>query len=226
MTLKETLRELESLGNASVRAQNAKSGSWGRGAGDNQFGVKHGDIRVLAKKIKADHTLAMSLWETGNIDAQYLAILLIKPKDLSAQEVDRLVRSVTFGWVADWLTNYVVKQHPDKETLRQEWMATDHRWAARAGWSLTAERVVKSPDGLDPPALLDRIESEMGTADPVAQWTMNSALAEIGIHFPELRKRAIAIGEKLGIYRDYPVSKGCTSPFAPIWINYMVSRQG
>ena len=221
MTLEQALKQLESLGNERMRAHNTKYG-----AGDNQFGVKHGDIRVLAKKIKADHKLALSLWETGNIDAQYLAILLIKPKDLAAKEVDRLVRSVTFGWVADWLTNYVVKQHPDKETLRQEWMATDDRWAARAGWSLTAERVVKSPDGLDLSGLLDRIESEMGTADPVVQWTMNSALAEIGIHFPKLRNRAIAIGEKLGIYRDYPVSKGCTSPFAPIWINHMVSRQG
>ena len=221
MTLEETLRQLESLGNEGVRAWNAKNG-----AGDKQFGVKHGDIRVLAKKIKADHKLAMSLWETGNIDAQYLAILLIKPKDLSAKEVDRLVRSVTFAWVAEWLISYVVKQHPDKETLRQEWMATDDRWAARAGWSLTAERVVKNPDGLDLPALLDRIEKEMGAAAPEVQWTMNSCLAEIGIHFPKLRKRAIAIGEKLGIYRDYPVSKGCTSPFAPIWINFMVSRQG
>lgn len=225
MTVEETLRQLEALGDAKVRAQNAKSGAWGRGAGDNQFGVKHGDIRVLAKKIQADHTLAMSLWKTGNIDAQYLAILLIKPTDLSAKEVDRLVRSVTFGWVADWLTNYVVKQHPDKETLRQEWMVTDHPWAARAGWSLTAERVVKSPDGLDPSALLDRIESEMADAEPEVQWTMNSTLAEIGIHVPKLRRRAIAIGEKLGIYRDYPVSKGCTSPFAPIWINFMVNRQ-
>ncbi len=36
----------------------------------------------------------------------------------------------------------------------------------------------------------------------------------------------IAIGEMLGIYRDYPVSKGCTSPFAPIWIGEMVRRQG
>ena len=39
-------------------------------------------------------------------------------------------------------------------------------------------------------------------------------------------QRAIAIGERLGVYRDYPVSKGCTSPFAPIWIDYFVSRQG
>ena len=221
MTLNETLKQLKALGNEKVRAHNTKYG-----AGDNQFGVKHGDIRALAKKIGSNHELAMSLWETANTDAQLLAALLIKPKNLSAKEVDRLVRSISFAHVADWFINYVVKQHPDKETLRQEWMSTDQRWTARAGWSLTASRVVKSPEGLDISALLDRIESEMADADPEVQWTMNSTLAEIGIHFPKLRKRAIAIGEKLGIYRDYPVSKGCTSPFAPIWIDAMVSRQG
>ena len=221
MTLEETLRQLESLGNAGVRAHNTKNG-----AGDNQFGVSLGDIRVVAKKIRTDHPLAMSLWGTGNVDAQFLATLLIQPTNLSADEMDQMVRSVTFVRVSDWLNAYVVRQHPDKETLRQKWMDTDNRWAARAGWDLTAERVAKSPDGLALPALLDRIESEMASADSVAQWTMNSTLAGIGIHFPKLRKRAIAIGEKLGIYRDYPVSKGCTSPFAPIWINFMVSRQG
>jgi hypothetical protein len=55
---------------------------------------------------------------------------------------------------------------------------------------------------------------------------MNSTLAQIGINYPEYRDRSIAIGEKLGIYRNFPVSKGCTSPFAPIWINEMVRRQG
>ena len=220
MTLNETLKQLKALGNETVRAHNTKYG-----AGDKQFGVKHGDIRALAKKLSAGPELAMPLWDTGNVDAQLLAILLIKPQNLSANEVDRMVRSISFAHVADWLIAYVVKQHPDKETLRQEWMATGDRWAARAGWSLTAERVVKSPEGLDLPALLDRVESEMANADPVVQWTMNSTLAEIGIHFPKLRKHAIAIGETLGIFRDYPVSKGCTSPFAPIWINAIVSRQ-
>jgi 3-methyladenine DNA glycosylase AlkD len=99
-------------------------------------------------------------------------------------------------------------------------------WAARAGWSLTAGRVARSPEGLDLPALLDRIESEMAGAPAPSQWTMNTCLATIGIHFPEHRKRALAIGEKLGVFRDYPVSKGCTSPFAPIWIAEMVRRRG
>lgn len=221
MTLSEALKQLKTLGNEASRKHNAK---WG--AGDNQFGVKHGDIRGLAKEIGSDPTLALSLWKTGNVDAQLLAALLFKPKDLSAKEVDRLVRSISFAHVADWLISYVVKPHADKETLRQEWMTAADPWAARAGWALTAERVAKSPDGLDLAGLLDRIESEMGTADPVVQWTMNAALAEIGIHFPKLRKRAIAVGEKLGVFRDYPCSKGCTSPFAPIWINAMVSRKG
>ena len=54
---------------------------------------------------------------------------------------------------------------------------------------------------------------------------MNTALASIGINHPAHRARALAIGEALGIYRDYPTSPGCTSPFAPIWINEMVRRQ-
>ncbi|HWB05882.1 MAG TPA: DNA alkylation repair protein [Verrucomicrobiales bacterium] len=221
MNLKEALKELESLGDAKVRAHNKKYG-----AGDNQFGVKMGDIRAVAKKIKTDHELALALWKTGNSDAQFLAILIMKPKSLSAAEVEQLVRSVTFVHVADWLMSYVVKQHPDKESLRQKWMTDKDKMAARAGWSLTAERIAKSPEGLDLIALLDRIESELGTAPSEIQWTMNGALAETGINHPKLRKRALAIGEKLGVYRDYPCSKGCTSPFAPIWINAMVSRRG
>src|SRR5512134_3875757 len=174
MTLSETLKQLKALGTAKMRAQNAKSG-----AGDNQFGVSLGDVRVLAKKIRTNHELALSLWATANVDAQFLATLLIQPRKLSARDMDGMVRSVTFVRVADWLNAYVVRLHPDKEALRRDWMAADDRWAARAGWDLTAERVGKSPDGLDLPALLARIESEMADADPEVQWTMNNTLATI-----------------------------------------------
>lgn len=39
-------------------------------------------------------------------------------------------------------------------------------------------------------------------------------------------KRTLAVREKLGFLRDYPLPKACTSPFAPIWINEMVKRKG
>lgn len=220
-TLKETLAQLKSLGDPKVVKHNQK---WG--AGDNQFGVKMGDIRKIAAKIKSDDKLATALWATGNLEARLLAILLIKPKSLSRADLDRMVREGDCAQVADWLTSYIVKKHAEKESLREGWMDDDHPWAARAGWSLTSERIGQSPDGLDVKALLDRLEAEIADAPAPVQWTMNFCLAGIGIHNPKLRKRAIAIGEKLGLYRDYPVSKGCTSPFAPIWIQEMVRRQG
>jgi 3-methyladenine DNA glycosylase AlkD len=227
--LEETLARLEALGNEGFRAQNTKRGVLGR-----QFGVPMGDIRKLADKIKTDHPLAVALWETQILEAQLLAILVLQLKELSADDLDRMVRSIPSvqvgKWfpsaqVADWFSSYVIRKHPEKESLRQRWMSESHPWAARAGWDLTSQRIGKEPEGLDLPALLDRIEAEMPTAAPEVQWTMNMALATIGIHFPDHRERAIAIGEKLGLYRAYPVAKGCTSPFAPIWIGEMVRRK-
>src|SRR5262245_33014766 len=100
MTVKEALSTLKSLANEKMFAQNVKNG-----AGKNQFGVRLGDIRTLGNKIKADHTLALELWKTGNVDARLLATLIIQPKKLSAKELDELVRSVAFVQEADWLNS-------------------------------------------------------------------------------------------------------------------------
>jgi 3-methyladenine DNA glycosylase AlkD len=222
MTAKEILAQLKSLGDDARRAHNTKAG-----APDNQFGVKLGDLRTLAKKLKTNHELALELWETGNVDAQLLAMLIIKPKALSASQLDKLTRSTTCAQVADWLNSYVVAEHPEKESLREKWMTAKDRWAARAGWHFTASRINKGTcDGLDLPALLDRIEKEMPKAKPEVQWTMNNTLGAIGIHVPKLRKRAVAIGEKIGLYRDWPVSKGCIIPYVPVWVDAMVKRKG
>lgn len=222
MTVTTALAKLEALGDEKVRARNIK-----RGAGSMpQFGVMLGNIRKVAKEIGANHELGLELWRTGNIDARQLALLLIAPKRLSKSELDAMVRDPGFVQVFEWLDSYVVRKHPDKEPLRQEWMTASNPWALRAGWSLTAERVGKQPEGLDLPALLSRIEVELVDASPEAQWTMNNCLAGIGIHHAHLRERALTIGETLGVYRDYPTPKGCTSPFAPIWINEMVKRNG
>ena len=220
MNCKEILSQLEALGDEKRRKHNTKYG-----AGDNQYGVKMGDIRKMAKQIKTNHDLALELWSTENIDARFLSILILDVGQISALQMDEMVRSVNFKHVADWINSYVVKLHPDNETLRKKWMKSKDPMALRAGWNLTKQRIVRDPEGIDIPGILDRIESEMGTAHPIAQWTMNFVLAETGINFPEHRKRALEIGEHLGVYRDFGTAKGCTSPFAPIWIKTMVDRQ-
>ena len=221
MTLEEAMAQLEAAGQASVRRS-----AYRMAAGTAQFGVRMGDIRKIAKAARRDHGLGLHLWQTGNADARLMAVLLLKPAALSADEVEEMVRGNALVSVSDWLTPYIVRLHPEKEALRLRWMVSDHPMLARAGWSLTAERVEKTPEGLDLPALLDRLEAEMPAALPEVQWTMNTTLAAIGIHHPAQRARAIAMGEAMGIYRDYPTPKGCTSPFAPLWIAEMVRRAG
>jgi 3-methyladenine DNA glycosylase AlkD len=118
----------------------------------------------------------------------------------------------------------VVKKNPHSEELRLAWFADVDPVAASAGWALTAERVAKMPEGLDLAGLLDVIEAEMRDAPARLQWAMNHCLAQIGIEHAEYRTRAIDIGERLEVLKDYPTPPGCTSPFAPIWITEMVRR--
>lgn len=220
MTIEEILTELKSLSNPKMIAINTKFG-----AGKNQFGVKMGDIRNLAKQLKINHELGLQLWNAGNIEAQFLAILIMKPDQLTAQQLDAMVQQIDFTHVADWFSSYILKDHPAKEELRIKWLKSKNKWALRAGWSLMAGKIARDSNDLDLDALLKQLQKEMPKAAQEVQWAMNYALAYIGIHDPAYRKQALSIGEELGIYRDYPVSKGCTSPFAPIWINEMVKRQ-
>ena len=144
MTVKDALSQLKSLSNEKMIAHNSK-----HGATNNQFGVKLGDIRNLANKIKANHELALELWQTKNIDARLLASLIIKPKALSAKELNDMVKSIDFVQVADWFNAYILKDHPEKELLREEWLNSKSKWAARSGWSLTAGRIARDSKGLN-----------------------------------------------------------------------------
>lgn len=220
MKVKDLLKELEGLGSEKGRKQNTK-----QGAHENQFGAKLGDIRKVAKKVKKGNPLAQELWETGNIDARMLAILLMEPKKLSSEELLALTESIRFTRVSDWMDSYVLKNHPDREEIREAWMDSPNPMVARSGWSLTYQKIQKTPEDLDLKSVLDRLEKDMASSPPEVQWTMNFALVYLGVHSDKLRARAIRIGEKIGLYRDYPVPKGCTSPFAPIYIEEMVSRQ-
>ncbi len=141
---------------------------------------------------------------------------------MSISKVDSMNCSEKFSQVANWFNAYLVKAHPENETLQELWMKPEDPMTASAGWSLTADPVAKRPEGLELTVLQESVEMEIANAAHETQRTINMALAQIGICFHALHEKSIAIGEQLGIYRNYPIFKGCTSPFAPVWINEMV----
>ncbi|GAA2796255.1 DNA alkylation repair protein [Crossiella cryophila] len=216
-TVPELLAELAALEDPKARAVNEKHG--------DDHGVNLGKLRAIAKRLKTQQDLARQLWATGETPARLLALLICRPKAFERDELDRMLREARRPKVHDWLVNYVVKKGPHAEELRLTWFADPDPVIASAGWALTSERVVKKPEGLDLPGLLDLIEAQMKDAPERLQWAMNHCLAQIGIEHPEHRARALDIGERLEVLKDYPTPPNCTSPFAPSWINEMVRRQ-
>ncbi|AZM59286.1 MULTISPECIES: DNA alkylation repair protein [unclassified Streptomyces] len=213
----EVMAELAGLEDAKVRAVNEKHG--------DDHGVNLGKLRAVAKRLRTQQELARELWGTGDSAARLLALLVCRPKAFGRDELDGMLREARTPKVHDWLVNYVVKKSPHAEELRVVWLADPDPVVASAGWALTTERVAKRPEGLDLPGLLDTVEAEMKDAPDRLQWAMNHCLAQIGIEHAEHRDRAIGIGERLEVLKDYPTPPGCTSPFAPVWIGEMVSRR-
>ncbi|WP_431902776.1 DNA alkylation repair protein [Amycolatopsis thermoflava] len=213
----EVMAELAALEDPKARAVNEKHG--------DDHGVNLGKLRAIAKRLKTQHDLARELWATGDTAARLLALLICRPKAFERAELDTMLREARAPKVHDWLVNYVVKKSPHAEDLRLAWLADADPVVASAGWALTTDRVAKRPEGLDLGKLLEVIEAEMKDAPDRLQWAMNHCLAQIGISHPEYRDRAIRIGERLEVLKDYPTPPNCTSPYAPVWITEMVRRQ-
>lgn len=213
----EILAELAALEDPRAREVNEKHG--------DDHGVNLSKLRALAKRIKANQELALELWATDDTAARLLAILICRPKSFDSEELDVMLRDARVPKVHDWLVNYVVKKNPYCEELRLAWFADPDPVVASAGWALTTERAGKNPEGLDLAGLLDAIEAGMKDAPQRLQWAMNHCLAQIGIEHAVHRARAVAIGERLEVLKDYPTPPNCTSPFAPIWITEMVRRK-
>jgi 3-methyladenine DNA glycosylase AlkD len=216
-TVAEVMAELAALQDPRARQVNERHG--------DDHGVNLGELRALAKRLRTQQELARQLWETGDSAARLLAILICRPKAFERGELDVMVRQSRTPKVHDWLVTYVVKKSPHAEVLRLAWLPDPDPVAASAGWALTTERVAKTPEGLDLAGLLDVIEADMKDAPDRLQWAMNHCLAQIGIEHAEHRPRAIGIGRRLAVLKDYPTPPNCTSPYAPIWISEMVRRQ-
>ena len=216
-TVAEVMAELATLEDPRAREVNERHG--------DDHGVNLGKLRAVAKRLKTQQELALQLWRTDDTAARLLALLICRPKAFERDQLDVMLRESRAPKVHDWLVNYVVKKSPHAEELRLAWTADPDPVVASAGWALTTERVAKKPAGLDLAGLLDVIEAEMKDAPDRLQWAMNHCLAQIGIEHPEHRARALDIGERLEVLKEHPTPPNCTSPFAPIWITEMVSRQ-
>lgn len=187
-------------------------------------------IRAIAKEHGKNADLAAHLWNSGGFSARMLSYLVLDLKAVDVPYIERLLADIEAvtdareqSQLLDWLIANVIMK---KSALRNEaakWRSGGPAISQRVFWSVQA-RSIQAENHDHNERLLAHIERELASAGPL-KWNMNWCAAQIGIADERLRPRCIALGERLGLYRDYPVSKGCTSPFLPVWISAVVGRQ-
>jgi 3-methyladenine DNA glycosylase AlkD len=193
--------------------------------------TKLGDLRKIAKEIKKDHQLAMELWSTGEYLPRQLAILIMDAKLLSQEIIDKLDKDIQRHpeeerhQLIDWLmANQLAK---DKKTiaLMESWSDSPSSLQRRIFWYYQGRlRWVGQKPPSNTEKLLSMIEARIETEAPEVQWAMNFTAAQIGIFQPEFRSRCIALGERVGLYKDEIVAKGCTPQYLPALIAIQVAK--
>ena len=195
-------------------------------------GAKLGDIKKRAREIKADHELAVELWATGSHRARLLSTLifdkgLLTQETLNELAVDMLDHDETErDQLADWLLANQLMKSKRTVALLESWEESPSPVLRRLFWYHQARL---RWTGQTPPEntgrLLDTLESELAGADPNVQWAMNFCAGWIGVHYPQYRARCIALGEKVGLYKDEPVAKNCTPSYLPEFIRIETAKR-
>lgn len=213
-TVSEVMAELESKASEAVRKVYAK-----QAAGSTLLGVKMGDLRTMAGKLKKQHALALALWETGLFEARIMATMMMDPKLMTEAECVRLAESCDSSMVVDKLTTNALEHTKVAPVLRERWLDSADPLLGRAGWNLMTTAVEKDKKGeFDFDALLAKIEAELPAAPRPKKEAMNMCLCMVGVYHEAYMDKALAAGERLGRWDDRPVSKGCTSSYPPEWI--------
>lgn len=221
MTLDELLTQLKPLSTEKTAKIYARLG-----VKETILGVNKGPLRQLAESLGTQETLAQTSWDSGVFEARLIAITIADPTTFSPQKVETwiaqsdslpVIDELCFTWfeAVDWGMDQI-----------NTWINASSRLHQRCGWNLAIVKTHrKKLDTVDLRTLVDRIERELPHADPLIQDAMNRCLVEIAVSYPEFTEEGLALGERLGVYKEVKVAKGCTSPYAPDWINAVLRRK-
>lgn len=216
-TVQEVMQALEAKGTEQTRKTFRN-----HGAGDNMFGVKVSDLKVIAKTLRGDQTLALELYETGNSDAMYLAGMVVDGKKMTKAQLNDWAKKAGWSMISEYTVPWVASESPHGRDLAMKWIDSKKDSLATAGWNTYSGLLATiDDDDLDLDeikALLKRIEKEIDGASSRVRYCMNGFVISVGTYVTSLSKEAKATAKKLG---KVEVDMGGTACKVPNAIDYI-----
>jgi 3-methyladenine DNA glycosylase AlkD len=223
MTTEQVMKELEKKGSESIRKILQNHGNSGP-----MYGVKVGDLKVIQKKVKKDHELAMGLFATGNYDAMYLAGLIADESKMSKKDIQQWAERSNSKGISEYTVAWVAAESEYGWELGMKWIDSPKENIASAGWNTLSGVIAMKPDNeLDIAAikkLLQRIIKEIHSAPNRVRYTMNGFVIGVGAYIKELTKEAVETAKKIGdVYVDMD-GTACKVPAATDYIKKIEAK--
>ncbi|MES2555309.1 MAG: DNA alkylation repair protein [Bacteroidota bacterium] len=223
MTVDEVMAELANYG-----SENIKNILLKHGVKEPFFGVKIQDLKIIEKKVKKDHDLALGLFNTGNADAMYLAGLIADDHQMTKNDLQTWIEKALSTNISEYTVPWVCAASNFGFELGMEWINSDQEHIATAGWNtLGGLTALKPDDELDLKVyrqLIDRVEKTILTAKNRERYAMNSFLIAVGSYVPALTADTKAAGERIGVVMVDMNGTSCKVPGVVDYIGKVESK--
>jgi 3-methyladenine DNA glycosylase AlkD len=133
-TLDDALAKLHAHAHPDQLAGMAKFGI----VGDQRLGLPVPEMRQIARELKRDHALALSLWDTGIPEAMMVASMIDDPKQLTENQMDDWVGDFMSWDVCDQVCGNLFDKSPLAWKKLAEWAGRDEEFVKRAAFALIA----------------------------------------------------------------------------------------
>ncbi len=223
MEFQEVMDFLESKGNESTCKIYKK-----HGAPENMFGVKVSDLKIIQKKIKIDHDLAMELFDTGNSDAMYFAGLIADPKQFSEKDFEKWAKNSLWYMIAEYAVAWNLGESDLWMNLCLKWINSEDEKLEEVAWAaLGCGLGYVLSDEIDVNVhkkLLARVEKEIHSSFNRTKYTMNNYVIALGAAVPELTELCKQVGERIGKVDVNVGDTACKVPLIKPYIEKIEAR--
>lgn len=218
-TVKSIVAELKSKGKETTRRTYARHGV----PEDRMFGVSVADLKVIAKGIKGEQQLALDLFETGNLDAMYLAGMVAKGTQMTKAQLQAWAKGAgSLTMVVEYSVPWVAVESPYARELAMKWISSKDEHIASCGWSTYAGIVATTADeALDLKEikeLLNTVVREIDGAQNRVRSNMNAFVIAVGVYVRPLSAQAKAAAKQIGEVSVDMGDTACQVPLATAYI--------
>jgi len=192
------------------------------------LGVSTADLKLIAKTIRGQQDLACELYETGIMDAMYLAGMVVDGAKLTAAQLnDWLDRAEGLQMISEYTVPWLTVENAQARNLALKWIKSRKEHIAAAGWCTYGGLLALKPDTeldlAEVEGLLNTVVKEIHKAPNRVRQTMNLYVISVGGYVKPLLAKAKAAARQIGVVNVDMGETACKVPDSLAYIEKIES---